>query len=112
MTDRTPTTEARQYIRTDAITGTLLHRAWLKSGRPDPLLDTDAWDGFGLTIAALAEAEGIAGEITDAVAIAVDEARAALVAALEELWQDMVDDGAVPGEFLHRLYALSREDRP
>jgi len=44
-------------LRTDAITGKLLHRAWLKSGRADPLLDTDAWDGFALTVQAVAEVE-------------------------------------------------------
>jgi hypothetical protein len=48
-------------LRLDALTGTLLHRAWMKSGRADPLIDADAWDGFALTIRALAEAEGITG---------------------------------------------------
>jgi hypothetical protein len=42
-----------------AITGKLLHRAWLKSGRPDPLLDDDAWDGFALTVQAVAQREGL-----------------------------------------------------
>lgn len=35
------------------ITGQVLHRAWLKSGRRDPLLDGDAWDGFALTVQAV-----------------------------------------------------------
>jgi hypothetical protein len=46
-----PTVERRR------ITGALLHRAWLKSGRPDPLLDDDAWDGFALTVSAVADIE-------------------------------------------------------
>lgn len=49
----------REVIPVAAITGQLLHRAWLKSGRPDPLIDADAWDGFALTIAAVARMERI-----------------------------------------------------
>jgi len=44
-------------VETHRITGALLHRAWLKSGRPDPLLDADAWDGFALTVKAVADIE-------------------------------------------------------
>jgi len=50
-----PASEVALPLR--AVTGTFLHRAWLASGRPDPLLDADAWDGFGLTLQALARVE-------------------------------------------------------
>lgn len=45
-----------------ALTGTLLHRAWLKSGRSDPLIDSDAWDGFALTVQAVATIEQTRGD--------------------------------------------------
>lgn len=49
-------------IRLELISGALLHRAWLKSGRRDPLIDADAWDGFALTVRAVAEMERIVDE--------------------------------------------------
>jgi hypothetical protein len=61
-----PVSARPETINVEAINGTLLHRAWLKSGRPDPLIDSDAWDGFALTIQAVARMERITNKPGDA----------------------------------------------
>lgn len=39
------------------LTGPVLARAWLLSGRSAPLLELDEWDGFALTVRAILETD-------------------------------------------------------
>lgn len=55
----------------DELDGATLRRAWDLSGRPDPLGDDEAWDGFALTIAAV----GRHPEEVDAERLAASQAR-------------------------------------
>jgi hypothetical protein len=41
----------------EAITGPVLARAWVLSGRPAPLIEPDEWDGFALTVRAIIETD-------------------------------------------------------